>query len=107
MVTLISCHPYVLGGGPYRYLVFCERTENMEDDTDMNKSGDGERPDEIEAESDTEVQAEVHNTENPLFDADDSTLLEWETRLRTALPAVTMLLAGMIVLIRNRGYKKK
>ena len=24
MVTLFSCHPYVLGGGPYRYLVFCE-----------------------------------------------------------------------------------
>ena len=30
MVTLFSCHPYVLGGGPYRYLVFCERVDTQE-----------------------------------------------------------------------------
>lgn len=29
MVTLFSCHPYVLGGGPYRYLVFCERVDTQ------------------------------------------------------------------------------
>lgn len=25
MVTLFTCHPYQLGGGPYRYLVYCDR----------------------------------------------------------------------------------
>lgn len=29
MITLFSCHPYVLGGGPYRYLVFCERVDTQ------------------------------------------------------------------------------
>ena len=36
MVTLFTCHPYVLGGGPYRYLVFCERV-----DTQKRKEADG------------------------------------------------------------------
>ena len=26
MITLLTCHPYA-SGGKYRYLVFCERTE--------------------------------------------------------------------------------
>ena len=36
MVTLFTCHPYVLGGGPYRYLVFCERV-----DTQKRKEANG------------------------------------------------------------------
>ena len=36
MVTLFTCHPDVLGGGPYRYLVFCERV-----DTQKRKEADG------------------------------------------------------------------
>ena len=29
LVTLLTCHPYA-SGGKYRYLVFCERTEETE-----------------------------------------------------------------------------
>lgn len=29
MITLFTCHPYRLGGGPYRYLVFCERVDTQ------------------------------------------------------------------------------
>ena len=32
MVTLITCHPY-LGGGTHRYVVYCERCEEKEDDS--------------------------------------------------------------------------
>lgn len=32
MITLITCHPY-RSGGKYRYLVYCERTEEGADDT--------------------------------------------------------------------------
>ena len=37
MVTLISCHPYVIGGGPYRYIVYCERvgTEEKKENVKM------------------------------------------------------------------------
>lgn len=27
MLTLVSCHPYVIGGGPERYIVYCDRVE--------------------------------------------------------------------------------
>ena len=30
MITLFTCHPYRMGGGPYRYLVFCERVDTQE-----------------------------------------------------------------------------
>lgn len=30
MVTLLSCHPYVVGGGKYRYLVYCERVDTQQ-----------------------------------------------------------------------------
>lgn len=33
LVTLLSCHPYMLGGGPYRYLVYCERVGTQERQT--------------------------------------------------------------------------
>ncbi len=38
MITLFTCHPYMLGGGPYRYLVFCERVDTLErkSNTDIN-----------------------------------------------------------------------
>lgn len=29
MITLFTCHPYRLGGGPFRYLVFCERVDTQ------------------------------------------------------------------------------
>lgn len=34
MLTLVSCHPYVIGGGPERYLVFCERVLSDTNDYD-------------------------------------------------------------------------
>lgn len=38
LLTLVTCHPYMIGGGPERYLVFCERVESTAVDTDSDES---------------------------------------------------------------------
>lgn len=101
MVTLISCHPYVLGGGAYRYLVFCERTEDVDDEAVLEKNVQ-ESTEDINT-----VEAVEDREQDNLIDMNDNELLELEVRLRTVLPALTLLFAGVIILIRGRNRKKK
>lgn len=95
MVTLISCHPYVLGGGKYRYVVYCERagTENREKATQMKNPSVKETKDEsVEV---PEEELEVSNE-----------LLKWEEYLRKYLPIATIGLSVLIILIRSLKKKK-
>lgn len=95
MVTLISCHPYVLGGGKYRYVVYCERagTENREKATQMkNPSVKETKDDSVEV---PEEELEASNE-----------LLKWEEYLRKYLPIATIGLSVLIILIRSLKKKK-
>ena len=64
MVTLVSCHPYVIGGGPERYLVFAERV-----DTVSTVSDDGEitvvNPPEDTSMGETETEMSSETTQDP------------------------------------------
>lgn len=93
MVTLVTCHPYVLGGGKYRYIVYCERvgTENREEATQM------ENPAVDDTESVQLSDEEVNESNN---------LLKWEAYLRKYLPLGTAGLALLIIIIRRPKKKK-
>lgn len=91
MVTLISCHPYVLGGGPYRYIVYCERvgTEEKKENVKMENPA-------IDDSIDDSVQIPQDE-----LDASDK-LLYWEQYLRIGLPVVTILLSILIIVVNRR-----
>ena len=95
MVTLISCHPYVLGGGKYRYVVYCERagTENREKATQMKNPSVKETKDESVKVPEEELEA-------------SNELLKWEEYLRKYLPIATIGLSVLIILIRSLKKKK-
>lgn len=79
MVTLVSCHPYRIGGGaPRRYLVFCER---------VKEEG---------------LQESKENKESKESGAEQADLIQWEERLRAWLPGITFVLSGVVILIRRR-----
>lgn len=91
MVTLISCHPYVLGGGPYRYIVYCERvgTEEKKENVKMENPA-----------IDDSIDESVQIPQDEL-DASDK-LLYWEQYLRIGLPVVTILLSILIIVVNRR-----
>lgn len=93
MVTLISCHPYVLGGGPYRYIVYCERvgTEEKKENVKMENPG-------IDKSIDADESVQIPPDE---LDASDK-LLYWEQYLRIGLPVVTILLSILIIVVNRR-----
>lgn len=93
MVTLISCHPYVIGGGPYRYIVYCERvgTEEKKENVKMENPA-------IDDSIDEDKSVQIPQDE---LDASDK-LLYWEQYLRIGLPVVTILLSILIIVVRRR-----
>lgn len=125
MITLFTCHPYVLGGGPYRYLVFCERIDTQE----RHESGDVINPKEDEQmeSSTTNVDIEPSSNVNSDVKIDDTAsdveseqiirtappqqedfdLLALEQTLRYLLPAIIITLSITIILFRKKPKKKK
>ena len=98
MVTLVTCHPYQLGGGPYRYLVYCVRTTSEESEESVP---------ELEGKQMGETLVPKQSEEIQLPEEQDE-LLIWEQRLRTWLPAGTLVLCGVILFVRTcTGRKKK
>lgn len=128
MVTLLSCHPYVLGGGPYRYVVYCERVDTQERKTTdgvMNPKSSSPSPTD-EAKKDTEEETEsTVNTDNELTDGTSSQtsqtnaspaivqnqdgidLLALEQTLRYMLPVIVVLVSAIIILLRKPVKTKK
>lgn len=94
MVTLISCHPYVIGGGPYRYLVFCERVNPEEQVTVSHEEK------QIANKQDTD------GTEEPDVPIQDNLLL-LESKMRILLPALVLVFAGVIIFIRCFQNRRK
>ncbi len=107
MVTLLTCHPYVLGGGPYRYIVYCERVGTEDRDTSIKiENPSVEEP---PAEEEQEVVADTTDTDDigsvqissEELEASEN-LLKWEKYLRVGLPAGTLILCLIIILARRR-----
>lgn len=96
MVTLISCHPYVIGGGPYRYVVYCERvgTEEKKENVKMENPA-------IDDSIDADESVQIPQDE---LDASDK-LLYWEQYLRIGLPVITILLSILIIFVNRRKRK--
>lgn len=92
MVTLVSCHPYQLGGGPERYLVYCERYQpnNVSDGAEHSRS------EWIEAQAGQEL--------GPDDKKDD--LLQLEVYVQKYLPPITLVLCGVIVFVRAFRSRK-
>lgn len=104
MITLVTCHPYQLGGGPYRYLVYCVRTTGDETQEELQQ----EAP-ELEGKQMGDVLVPLQSEEIQT-DPQQDELLVWETRLRTWLPSITLVLCGGILFVRtvlpHRNKKK-
>lgn len=101
MVTLMSCHPYVLGGGPQRYLVYCERTTdtanpNNAEETVSNVDEDVSWSETDGNKSDVDVGADI----GPV-DKEDN-LLKLEILVQRYLPPLTLMFCGVIILVRAR-----
>ena len=96
MVTLISCHPYVIGGGPYRYIAYCERvgTEEKQKDVKMENPAIDESVDATEKDDSIKIPQDELDASN--------NLLHWEQYLRIGLPVVTILISILIVFINRR-----
>ena len=103
MVTLISCHPYVVGGGPERYLVFCERVveTSVDDTTDTDETSTTESQGSTELVNPTVT--EEPTTEDEVFSGNDVQRLE--TLLRILGP-ITVVLIICIILVAKLRYKR-
>lgn len=121
MVTLLSCHPYVLGGGPYRYVVFCERVDTQkrkETDGVMNpkSSSPSSTSEEISDTDSAEKNAasasnsvsHTNQTESSpaiVQDQEGLDLLALEQTLRYMLPIIVIMISALIVLLRKPKSK--
>ena len=121
MVTLLSCHPYVLGGGPYRYVVFCERVdtqERKETDGVMNpkSSNPSSTSEEIgNTDSAEKNTASASNSVNHTNQTESSPaivqnqegldLLALEQTLSYMLPIIVIMISALIVLLRKPKSK--
>lgn len=130
MVTLFTCHPYMLGGGPYRYLVFCERVGTEE----RTKAGKIENPktenppetagQDIEPETKNRAEnASTETTENTgqtektkaestltkrkEKEATGIDLLALEQTLRLILPVVLIAVTAMIIITEKTNLFRK
>lgn len=123
MITLFTCHPYVIGGGPYRYLVFCKREGTQE--RSVSKEISNPEADPIPERTTEIMQMDSENVELPVTieteesrtavirEGSDDLFLNLEETLRTWLPVGTIILAAIIVILRllssgkERILKKK
>lgn len=122
MVTLLTCHPYVLGGGPYRYLAYCERvgTEDRDSSIEIKNPSVEEPP--VQAEE-TEIQEEPDDGGTVISNADiesnddassvvvsdqmsefSALLLFLEKKLRVVL-LIVLLICALALIFRRRKQK--
>lgn len=122
MITLFTCHPYQLGGGPYRYLVFCDRVNTQKATTKDEEIIDMEAanvtPTTLPAETvDPEDRLTTSPTPETAVNIDGTEfvsdgqvdMLVVERILRVALPTVVIVFTAIIILariFRNKKNKK-
>lgn len=128
MITLLTCHPYVLGGGPYRYIVFCERVDTQtrretngtlnpkaESPSDSNEvianSKDDDDDNSVESNtSDVQNQSEREDSVTIPVDIKNTNgidLLALEQTLRYMLPAFIVLTSILIIMLRSPKKTRK
>ncbi len=116
MITLFTCHPYVLGGGPYRYLVFCERVDTVDRNTDNDVKVINPKINKDKPLRDTEVKQQIESHELSEAQIRSESKIDWlalEHTLRTILPITIIALVLIILLTRalsvllKRKNKKK
>ena len=119
MVTLFTCHPYVLGGGPYRYLAFCERVDTKKraaagkmknpkaepaPETVTSEAQLTTESGQEEAAPNTPAPTQVPITQNQetglLADLD---LLALEQTLRLVLPIALLAVTAVIIITRQKN----
>ena len=119
MVTLFTCHPYILGGGPYRYLAFCERVDTKKREAAGKMENPKTEPAPETAASEAQLTTEsgqeesVSHTPTPtqvpitqnqetglLADLD---LLALEQTLRLVLPIVLLAVTAVIIITRQKN----
>lgn len=108
MITLISCHPYLVGGGPERYLVFAERVPTV-----STVSDDGEitvlNPPEDTTIEDTSVENTDENLSDDSSNSEDEyeivivrdSISQLESILRIGLPVFIFFIGFVIILYRK------
>lgn len=99
LITLVSCHPYVLGGGPERYLVYCERTTEEEEVANTDAKPEEQK---VDAEK-PQTHTDANLSQKP---KEEDSLLVWETRLRKYVPPLTFLICGLLIFFRTFRRKK-
>lgn len=123
MVTLFTCHPYMLGGGPYRYLVFCERVGTKErTKAGKTENPKTENPPETAAqdmEPETKNRADSTGTEDAaqteearseptlIKETPSLDLLALEQTLRLILPVVLIAVTAMIIITERTNLFRK
>lgn len=115
MVTLLTCHPYVVGGGGYRYLVYCERvdTEQRRTITSAQNPKAEEPASEEENESNiVSIEESDSNSSEGLEAARISNEqgIDWlalEETLRYILPLGIIVVSVIIVISKKHKKPKK
>ena len=101
MVTLFSCYPYLSVGTKYRLVIFCERAEEEEKETESETTLNETVTVRDLIEQDLQEQGIV------ISDLEKEELSHQEDLIRKVVPVICILLTFLLSLIRLRLGKKK
>jgi LPXTG-site transpeptidase (sortase) family protein len=101
MLTLISCHPYMIGGGSDRYIVRCERVYIDEAPSAFGEVQENEVADDMLKDDQPLKEA----SEGGLPDQQESFIMA-ESLLRVVLPAGVLVIVISIILFRKKHKKQ-
>lgn len=101
MVTLFSCYPYLSIGTKYRLVIFCERAEEEEKETERKTTLNETVTVRDLIEQDLQEQGIV------ISDLEKEELSHQEDLIRKVVPVICILLTFLLILIRLRPEKKK
>lgn len=101
MVTLFSCYPYLSIGTKYRLVIFCERTEVEEKETESETAMKETVTVRELIEQDLQEQGIV------ISDLEKEELSQQEDLLRKIVPGICILLTLLLILLRLRPGRKK
>lgn len=102
MITLLTCHPY-MGGGRYRYLVYCVRA----DETTLVPTDETSDTDTVATAGNTSGDPTTQDTDVPSGTGEDVDLVRLERALRQILPAITLVLIIIVICVRCFGQKNR
>jgi LPXTG-site transpeptidase (sortase) family protein len=109
IVTIVSCHPYMIGGGPDRIVVQCRRVGSLSNSEPAENENAVYESTSVTDRADTEENSmgDDASTYFRISDTnDDETLMFAESLLRKILPAF-LIFAAILILIKNRKNKTK